>query len=300
MKKRIRLLIFPELAFTDSFGILKTRNNAPLQKRLIWSTGKRKRPKLPKNKVYASMDVENLSFNNRSHPPIPLYKKIKRLILGKVNSGEWGPNYKIPSESVLGEMTGASRMTISRALRELTEQGVLVRSQGLGTFVSSYKAESSLIVVRDIADEIDSRNRVHSSKVLLVKKLRADSLLAPLFAVMAEYTLYHSVILHYEDSVPLLLESRYVNPAAAPEYMEQDFERTTPTAYLNSIIPFSKAEHIVEAVSPSDQERSWLEIPEQEPCLQIRRRTWIDELVVTAAKLIYPGSRYRLEGYFHP
>lgn len=246
------------------------------------------------------MDIGKMPYKNRTHPPIPLYKKIKRLVLAKVNSGEWGPNHKIPSENVLGEMTGASRMTVCRALRELTEQGVLVRSQGLGTFVSSCKAESSLIVVRDIADEIRARNQEHSSKVILVEKSAAGGMFANLFSCMPEYTLFHSIIVHCEDSVPLLFEDRYVNPAVVPEYLEQDFGRMTPTAYLNSVVPFSKAEHIVEAVVPSGEEREWLGLPEQEPCLQIRRRTWIDEMVVTAARLLYPGSRYRLEGYFHP
>lgn len=246
------------------------------------------------------MDSDKGMPMSRAHDPVPLYKKIKRLILSKINSGDWGPNHKIPSENELGEIVGASRMTVCRALRELTEQGVLVRSQGVGTFVASYKAESSLLVVRDIADEIRSRNRAHSSKVLVLEEAPVDGMLANLFSVMPNYTLFHSVAVHFEDAVPLQLEDRYVNPAATPEYLEQNFAHVTPTGYLNSIIPFSKAEHIVEAVQPTDQERSWLEMPELEPCLQVRRRTWIDDMVVTAARLLYPGSRYRLEGYFHP
>lgn len=34
---------------------------------------------------------------------------------------------------------GFSRMTINRALRELTDEGVLVRLQGVGTFVAEPK-----------------------------------------------------------------------------------------------------------------------------------------------------------------
>ncbi|HCS45647.1 MAG TPA: histidine utilization repressor, partial [Pseudomonas sp.] len=36
-----------------------------------------------------------------------------------------------------------------------------------------------------------------------------------------------------------------------------------------------------------------------EPCLLIRRRTWSGRQPVTAARLIHPGSRHRLEGRFH-
>jgi len=41
-----------------------------------------------------------------------------------------------------------------------------------------------------------------------------------------------------------------------------------------------------------------LAIEAQEPCLLIRRQTWSDSKVVTYAKLLYPGSRYKLLGRF--
>jgi DNA-binding GntR family transcriptional regulator len=47
-------------------------------------------------------------------------------------------------------------MTINRALRELTDEGLLVRLQGVGTFVAEPKGQSALFEVRSIADEITS------------------------------------------------------------------------------------------------------------------------------------------------
>ena len=41
-----------------------------------------------------------------------------------------------------------------------------------------------------------------------------------------------------------------------------------------------------------------LQIEQGEPCLLIRRRTWSGRTPVTAARLIHPGSRHRLEGRF--
>ena len=35
-----------------------------------------------------------------------------------------------------------------------------------------------------------------------------------------------------------------------------------------------------------------------EPCLMVRRRTWSGSAIVTAVRLLYPGSRYRLESAF--
>jgi GntR family histidine utilization transcriptional repressor len=35
-----------------------------------------------------------------------------------------------------------------------------------------------------------------------------------------------------------------------------------------------------------------------DPCLLIRRRTWSTTHIVSHARLLFPGSRYRLQGHF--
>ena len=63
--------------------------------------------------------------------PAPLYARVKQMIAQQIRSG-W-PAHCVPSESELVEELGFSRMTINRALRELTAEGLLVRMQGVGT-----------------------------------------------------------------------------------------------------------------------------------------------------------------------
>ena len=68
--------------------------------------------------------------------PAPLYARVKQMIAQQIRSGAWPAHYRVPSESELVEELGFSRMTINRALRELTAEGLLVRMQGVGTFVA--------------------------------------------------------------------------------------------------------------------------------------------------------------------
>lgn len=71
--------------------------------------------------------------------PAPFYEKVKQAISEKIHSGVWRPHDRIPSEAELVAQFGFSRMTINRALRELTDEGLLVRLQGVGTFVAERK-----------------------------------------------------------------------------------------------------------------------------------------------------------------
>lgn len=102
--------------------------------------------------------------------PAPFYEKVKQEISEKIASGIWQPHDRIPSEAELVAQYGFSRMTINRALRELTDEGLLVRLQGVGTFVAEPKGQSALFEIRSIADEINARQHQHRCEVLTLEK----------------------------------------------------------------------------------------------------------------------------------
>lgn len=75
-------------------------------------------------------------------------------------------------------------------------------------------------------------------------------------------------------------------------------ERFAPHDYLSLIAPLTEGEHIVEAVQATAEECALLHIHAHDPCLLIRRRTWSTTHIVSHARLLFPGSRYRLQGRF--
>ncbi|ATM85630.1 MULTISPECIES: histidine utilization repressor [Yersinia] len=232
--------------------------------------------------------------------PAPIYQRVKLAIIHQIRTGVWQPHQRIPSESELVNELGVSRMTINRALRELTSEGFLIRMQGVGTFVAEAKAHSALLAVHNIADEITARGHRHSSKILQLETRQATPEEATSLGMQPNQQLFYSQIVHYENDIPIQVENRCVNPNTAPDYMKQDFNVITPYSYLTQVAPLTEGEHIVEAVIPSSIERQLLQLDEHEPCLLIRRRTWYGKAIVTSAQLLYPGSRYQLYGRFTP
>ncbi|TWI55595.1 GntR family histidine utilization transcriptional repressor [Pseudomonas duriflava] len=230
--------------------------------------------------------------------PAPLYTRVKHTIVQQIQNGNWPPHHKIPSESELVAELGVSRMTVHRALRELTADGVLVRMQGVGTFVAEPKGQAALFEVHSIAEEIASRGHRHRTEVKVLRSEAASPEQAALLNVREGQSVFHSILVHYENDVPVQIEDRYVNATLAPDYLAQDFTQLTPHDYLSQAAPLSEGEHVVEAILATAQECEWLDIERNEPCLLMRRRTWSGRQTVTSARLIYPGSRYRLEGRF--
>jgi GntR family histidine utilization transcriptional repressor len=230
--------------------------------------------------------------------PAPLYARVKQMISQQIRSGSWPPHHRVPSESELVAQLGFSRMTINRALREMTAEGLLVRMQGVGTFVAQPKTRSALFEVNNIADEIAARGHRHSCQVVVLAEEAAGPQRALALDLLENQRVFHSVIVHLENDVPIQIEDRFVNAQAAPQYLEQDFTQQTPYAYLSQVAPLTEGEHVVEAILADAQECRLLQIERGEPCLLIRRRTWSGRQPVTAARLIHPGSRHRLEGRF--
>jgi GntR family histidine utilization transcriptional repressor len=204
----------------------------------------------------------------------------------------------LPSEAELMRRFGASRMTVNRAMRELAAEGYVERAQGRGSFVADLHRLSSTMQVRDLHEEIAARGHRHDTEVLLLRAERAAAALARRFEVPAGARLYHSVLVHYENGLPIQYEDRYVNPQAAPAYLQCDFTRETPTHHLLAVAPLTEAEVQVEARLPTTEQAARLRIGAGAPCLVVSRRTKSGARVASCATLVYPGSRYRLEGRF--
>jgi len=240
------------------------------------------------------------SILDGSSVPLPLYQKVKDSILERITAGALQPGARIPSEHEIVAAQGVSRMTVNRALRELTDAGILVRVQGVGTFVADRKPQSALVEIKSIADEIAARGGRHEAEIRVLRAELAPVALAELLGILDGSRVFHSVIVHRENGVPIQLEDRYVNPAVALDYLSQDFTRVTPSEYLLSIAALTEIEHVIEAMHPDRALCRLLKIEAGEPCLVLRRRTWSGVHVATVARFIHPGSRYRLGSRFRP
>lgn len=229
----------------------------------------------------------------------PLYLMVKRHILENIGSGKWATSSRVPSENELVKSFGVSRMTANRALKELRDEGVLVRIAGVGSFVAD-RPHAHPLEIRSIADEIHARGHAHRAALESLERLRATSDLAEDFGIAPGSELYYSVIVHFENENPVQLEERYVLPRLAPDYMNVDFTQTTPHDYLIKVAPLQEVEHLLRAVMPDERTRKLLAMPRLEPCLLMIRRTWTAAQTASVARLHYPGSRYEMSGRFRP
>jgi len=226
----------------------------------------------------------------------PIFQRIKDYLTGEIAAGRWKEGDVVPSEQALVRQFGVSRMTVNRAVRELTAEQVLTRRQGSGTYVAPQKYQATLVEIRSIADEVRARGHRHASRLELLDKARASDLLALQFELTPGDPLFHSVIVHFENEVPIQVEDRWVNPACAPDYLAQDFATLTPNEHLMQAAPLQSATYSIEALLPPREVAEMLAIDARQCCLVLKRRTRALGQVASVVTMWHPGQLYQFTG----
>ena len=259
---------------------------------------------------------------------IPAYQRIKNAILDNIHSGKWQAGNAISTEMALAKEFGVSRMTVNRALKELSEERVLERRQGSGTFVAQQQFNHTFVEVRNIAQDLKSANRDYQAQVVSKRTLTAamlDDELRRKFdinkvavssntsastnadtTVMDDSTgadsssdvavLYEVKIIHFADGQPIQFEERWVDAQKVPEFIEQDFSVVNTSDYLIAKSPLERGSYTIRALAAPDEIAALLQIAPQSPTLVLRRQTYSAGRVLTFVKMWHAGDRYQFSG----
>jgi GntR family histidine utilization transcriptional repressor len=228
----------------------------------------------------------------------PAFQIIKDYLLKEIQSGTWKEGDAIPSEAMLAEQFSVSRMTVNRAVRELTTEQILTRIQGSGTYVAQQKYQATLVEIKSIAEEIRSRGHAHRSELHTLVAAKATPQLALEFQVKPGHPLFHSLIVHFENNSAIQLEDRWVNAALAPLYLQQNFALITPNEYLVAVAPLEGVDYRIEAVLAPKLIAEMLHIAPKEACLVLHRKTRSQAQIATIVTMWHPGNCYQFTGSF--
>ncbi len=183
-------------------------------------------------------------------------QRIRSEVEARILSGEWPPGHRIPFEHELTAQYGCSRMTVSKALSELADAGLIERRRKAGSFVRRPLAQSAVLEIRDIAEEVAELGRAYGYQRLRRAAAGRDARAtrerlgvaagAPVLALRCR---------HDADGRPFCLEDRLIHLAAAPEAAAQAFAAASPGAWLIARVPWTAAEHRIRAEAPGRRAR---------------------------------------------
>lgn len=110
---------------------------------------------------------------SKSNSQLPLNDQIKEQLLLQIHRGEYPPLSQLPSEHELSEQFKVSRITVRQALHKLSQEGVIFKVHGKGTFVSKPKAYQNISQLQGFAEAMAHSGHHIVNEVLSVKFIAA-------------------------------------------------------------------------------------------------------------------------------
>lgn len=199
-------------------------------------------------------------------------------VLGAINRGEYSPGARLPSERVLADEIGISRVTLRKALSALSDDGVIVNSPQRGWFIPRGTVGEPSSVLQSFSEMAWSRGLRPTSKVLAQQKRPAT-----------------------------LEEAQYLKVAPASAVLELIRARgmdSTPICYDTSVMPIALAEPLLDydltdqSLYQALQERCGIAIHHSSYSVQAKSATreLADLLDIKVGSPILVGSEVAYDG----
>ncbi|MCX7056801.1 MAG: GntR family transcriptional regulator [Proteobacteria bacterium] len=146
---------------------------------------------------------------------LPLYRQLQRALKDAIDQRILGPEDALPAERDLAVDFNVSRITVRKALDGLVGDGLLVRRQGSGNFVSG-RVEKNFSMLTSFSEDMRARGRIPRSIWLKrsVGTVTPEESLALRLSPGTPVYRFHR--LRYADDAPMALEYATVVATAVP------------------------------------------------------------------------------------
>ncbi len=130
---------------------------------------------------------------------LPKYAQIYSYILAKIDDGTYQLGERIPSEIELSNQFGVSRLTAAKAIKKLESEKIVIRTQGIGSFVSeNLKNTDFFHLVRKTTKLASELPETNNHMTISLEEIVADTALAKKFSLNKGNIVYKVVRYNYK------------------------------------------------------------------------------------------------------
>lgn len=215
------------------------------------------------------------------------YQDVKTHILSQIRGNIWGPGSALPNEVDLAADLGCARATVSRAMRELVDEGILERKRKAGTRVKTAPTRRAQFAIPIIRAEIEATGAIYRYDLVERQVMTPPDWLRSRLDLTAEAHVLHIRCMHYAGQAPYQYEDRWINLAAVPQAETYDFQSLGPNEWLVQEVPFTDGRLEFSATNATADIAAFLQTPDQAAIFTSERTTWLNDQIVTFARLYF-------------
>jgi len=230
---------------------------------------------------------------------LPLYQQIQNHLESLIINGQLGPGHQLPSEKELEVQFGVSRVTVRRALQELSIDGKIQTVTGKGSFVLKPKIEP-LTALTSFSENMRAQGYKPSYQNAVIFIISPNPKIKGILDLKEGENVAYLTREMLADGLPMAIQDAFF-----PERIySRNPELFTPEI-LNNIsfykvleielgVLLKRAEESVDAAPATEEEARKLNINPGDVVLIIKRTTFdINDQPVEYVKLVFPAERYR-------
>lgn len=221
------------------------------------------------------------------------YRKVKESILNRIMAGDWPPGTLLPNEIDLAQEFSTTRSTVSRAMRELVEDGLVERKRKAGTRVRQTPLRQARLDIPLVRVDIEEQGAGYRYALVESSICRAPGWLRARLSLPAGAEVRHVLCMHFNDGQPYQLEDRWINLRSVPAARTADFSVEGPNEWLVRQMPYSSVEISFSATAADTDQALHMGCAVGDALFRIERQTSWQGQELTFVRLIYHRG-YRL------
>lgn len=209
----------------------------------------------------------------------PLYRQIKRQILGAISDKFFLPGDIFPSEVELAEITGVTRATVRQATNELVAEGVLVREKGKRPRVAKPKMLSHFLELAGISKYIDHGDGRYVCEVLQAEYEKCAPEIAKSLGIRPNSLVFVLERLRLAEEVIFGWEKTWMNKRLLKGIEKCDFSNESLYHVLKheyGIIP-SYSDGVIDVLVADSVHAKLFKVREGTPLLSVHRTVYEEQ-----------------------
>ena len=204
--------------------------------------------------------------------PIPYYVQVIEVLKDRISRGEWHVGDQLPGEQVLCEMFEVSRTVIRQALLSLTQEGLIVRRKGRGTFVAEPKISENLAQqLTGFYEDMVNQGYTPVSQVLKQQAIPASAKVAGYLEIPRGTEVIEIERLRFVQDEPLVLVTTYLPQRMCPDLLDMDLTHHSLYALLHEHcgLTIARGRRILQAVQANEYEAGLLNVKKSFPLIML-------------------------------
>ncbi len=215
---------------------------------------------------------------------------VRDTIRARILDRTYAPGDKLPRDEDIALELGCARITVHRAMQDLSQIGLVERKRKGGTHVRTDPVTRATFDIPITRREVEQRGSKYGYQLISRTLERSTPSVMARFGIQQPAEMLHVKALHLADNRPYIFEDRWVDTRSTPDILGVDLNCECANEWLVRNKPYSRVDVRFYAMNAEGESADHLSTNEGNALLVIERTTWIGpDPITTVQSVAAPG-----------